>query len=65
MALGVDGITIWGWGSNEHGQLGPDVLEATSSPQVLPVQLASGETIVRVDAGYAHSAVLTSRYVLC
>eukprot|EP01043_Picozoa_sp_COSAG02_P054846 COSAG02_NODE_6276_length_3686_cov_2.296627_3_plen_150_part_00 len=62
LALGLDHVTVWGWGSNEHGQLGPDVLDGTSSPQVLSLRLSPEETIVRIDAGYAHSAVLTSRY---
>jgi hypothetical protein len=71
LAVSEDGLTLWGWGSNEHGQLS----DRATTPAATPVGeggcsvpavigglgLRPGEEIVRVSAGYAHSAVLTDR----
>jgi alpha-tubulin suppressor-like RCC1 family protein len=60
LALSSCGRWLWGWGSNEHGQLGESIPEGVSTPRRLALPLAEGETIQEVDAGYAHTAVLTS-----
>ena len=60
LALSSCGRWLWGWGSNEHGQLGESVPEGVSTPRRLALPLVDGETLREMDAGYAHTAVLTS-----
>lgn len=68
LAVTADGTRLWGWGSNDTGQLGPGVDENVSSPVPVAIDLGPGaggggrrDRIVSVSAGYAHTAVLTER----
>ena len=45
LALSSCGKWLWGWGSNEHGQLGESVPEGVSTPRRLALPLAEGETM--------------------
>lgn len=61
LAVSKDGRSLWGWGSNDIGQLGPDIEENVSTPAPISIDLdRPDDRIVSVTAGYAHSAVLTS-----
>jgi alpha-tubulin suppressor-like RCC1 family protein len=59
LAVSHDGKTLYGWGSNDLGQLGPEIADNVAVPTRIPVR-ADGK-IVAVSAGYAHSAVLTDK----
>ena len=54
LALAADGSAVWGWGSNEHGQLGVSVAADKLSQ---PTRLALPAGVVAISAGYAHTAV--------
>ena len=62
IAVSKDGQTLWGWGSNDLGQLGPALDENVTVPTPIAVEGVGrgGDTIVSVSAGYAHTAVLTA-----
>lgn len=54
---------LFGWGSNEHGQLTAALPEdGVSTPRHLPLPLdrTIGERVTQVSAGYAHTAVVTN-----
>ncbi|MBE3556789.1 MAG: cell wall-binding repeat-containing protein [Firmicutes bacterium] len=55
MALLADG-TVWGWGKNDHGQLGNG--ETTEQHTPVPVKGLSG--IAKIDAGFDHALALGS-----
>ena len=65
LAISKDGRSLWGWGSNDIGQLGPSVEDNVSTPVPISIDIdRPGDPvtnrIVSVTAGYAHSAVLTT-----
>ena len=55
LLLKADG-TVWGWGSNAGGQLGP----ASATPQVAPVQVTGLSGIKDVALGRFHGLAVTS-----
>src|SRR5207249_3048192 len=55
LALKSDG-TVWGWGSNEHGQLG----DATHTHRPHPTQVSQLGGITAVAAGLSHALALKS-----
>ena len=61
LALSADGQHLWGWGNNECGQIGDAVEDNSSVPVKIELSgKATGEAIVDVSAGYAHTAVQTA-----
>ena len=60
LAVSEDGRSLWGWGSNDMGQLGPNAEENVTVPTKIPVG-GNDTRIVGISAGYAHTAVLTDK----
>jgi alpha-tubulin suppressor-like RCC1 family protein len=56
LALKVDG-TLWGWGGNARGQLGPDV---PASGSALPVLIAGLSGVTAIAGGDGYSLARTS-----
>ena len=64
LALRSDG-TVWGWGSDAHGQLGNgqstgDVGTKRSAHNAVQAQLPAGVSITAISAGQDHSLALTA-----
>jgi len=50
---------LWTWGWGVHGQLGHGKIEDEFRPQRVLHKEMHGEKVVQVEAGYAHTVVLT------
>eukprot|EP00729_Bicosta_minor_P006167 gene6167-13267_t len=62
LAVTEDRTSLFGWGSNDAGQIGDAASdEGTSTPtQIKLPDLKEGDTIAEVSAGYSHSLVRTA-----
>jgi len=60
-AIKTDG-TLWGWGSNDYGQLGNGTY--TFTPNLLPQQISSDTNWLQIDAGWYHSTIIKSDHSL-